>query len=289
MFPHTTATPKRISKLLLGLLPVMTAWSSSGHAADWPQWRGVERNGRWDGVRLPERFSEEVVTKRWRVPVGGGYSGIAVARGRVFTMDRQGETERVLCLEAETGKRHWAHTYEASYGDLDHDNGPRATPTVLGDEVFTVGAMGHILALDAASGKVLWRVDTVEEYQAKLPIWGQAASALVDGDMLFVQVGARPDGTLVALDRASGKERWRALADRPGYSSPIIVEVDGKRQLILWTADRAVGARPANRRAALECALSHQQLRRGDHLARRARRLALRLRVLGRHPRDAAR
>jgi outer membrane protein assembly factor BamB len=212
-------------------------------AEDWPQWRGENRAGVWNGVKLPEKLTAETVRKRWSVEVGGGYSGIAVASGRVFTMDRPKDQphERVLCFDAATADRIWTRKYEANYGDLDYGQGPRSTPTVQGERVFTLGAVGHLHALDARSGGVVWSVDTAKEFKASMPVWGHSVSPLVEGDLVIVQIGAPSGGTVMAFDRDTGKERWRALDDRPGYSSPIVIERDGKRQLIVWTADNVVG------------------------------------------------
>jgi outer membrane protein assembly factor BamB len=212
--------------------------------ADWPEWRGPGRKGVWDDVKLPAELSADRVRARWKVPVGGGYSGIAVLGQRVYTMDRLAgppARERVVALDRETGKMIWAHEYAAEYGDLDYPNGPRSTPTVHGGRVFTLGAVGHIHALDAGSGEVIWRLDPVGKLDAKLPLWGHAASPLVTGGLVILQVGARPGGTVMALDASSGKERWRALDDRPSYSSPILVEVGGKPQVAVWTADSVAG------------------------------------------------
>jgi len=184
--------------------------------------------------------------------VGGGYSGIAVAAGRVFTQDRKKEPspgiERVLGLDRATGKTRWFHEYPADYGDLDHGNGPRATPTVHDGRVYTLGAMGHLFALDEKSGNVTFGIDLARQFGAKLPTWGYSASPLIHGDLLVVVAGARPGGTVIAFDRKTGKERWRALDERPGYSSPIATRIGGREEIVVWTADAASGLDPATGR-----------------------------------------
>ena len=231
--------------LLLGL----AARTGGLAAADWPEWRGAQRDGVWRDVRLPERFGRETVREKWRVPVGGGYSGIAVSAGRVFTMDRREEprpVERVLCFSRDGGDLLWSHEYPVDYGDMDHANGPRATPTVDGTRLFTLGARGHVLCLDAADGRILWQLDSAREHRTKLPMWGQASSPLVHEDVVILSLGGRPGGTVMAFDRKTGKKRWSALDDRPGYSSPVAAEVGGRPQLIVWTADNVVALSPAN-------------------------------------------
>src|SRR5262249_30173375 len=131
----------------------------ASRADDWPQWRGRKRDNVWAGVRLPDKLSAEQVKPRWKKPIGGGYGGIAVAGGRVYMMDRQTkprEVERVVCLDANTGKQLWAHEYAVSYNKMDYGNGPRSTPTVHAGRVYTFGAVGHLHCLDAVSGRVVW-------------------------------------------------------------------------------------------------------------------------------------
>jgi outer membrane protein assembly factor BamB len=215
-------------------------------AGDWPQWRGVGREGVWREEGLPDKLPAEL-KPRWRQPIGGGYAGIAATGGKVYTLDRQKEPkeiERVLCLDADTGKTVWAHEYPVTYGKLDYGNGPRSTPTVQDGRVYTLGAVGHLHCLDAATGKVIWSRDTVKDFKGRYPTWGHACSPLLDGDRLLVQVGGE-GACLVALEAATGKEVWRSLADRPGYSSPRIVQTKTWRQVVFWTAEHVVGLDPA--------------------------------------------
>lgn len=223
----------------LALFSISALAAARAAAGDWPQWRGERREGVWANVSLPERLAPERIERRWRVPVGGGYSGIAVAAGKVYTQDRppKSAVERVLCLDAATGTTLWTHEYGAEYGDLDYGNGPRGTPLVDAGTVFTIGAVGHIQALEAASGKPLWSIDTRARYQAKIPQWGHASSPLRAGELIVFQVGGQPEGTVMAFEAASGRAVWRALADRPSYSSPIAYSLGGEDLIAVWTAD----------------------------------------------------
>jgi outer membrane protein assembly factor BamB len=233
----------RTSILLIVLWGVPSAL-----AADWPQWRGTNRDGTWPQTDLPDKFPDGGLKARWRQPIGGGYAGIAVVEGRVFTLDRRKEpkeVERILSLDAANGKELWSFDYPVTYGKLDYGNGPRSTPTVHDGRVYTLGALGHLHCLEAATGKMVWSVDTVKEFKGRVPTWGHACSPLVDGDRLIVQVGGQPDACLVALDRKTGKELWRSLADRPGYSSPVMIDAPGGQQLIYWTAQHVNGLDPA--------------------------------------------
>ncbi len=215
-------------------------------ADDWPQWRGPNRDGVWPDAPRLERLPAEL-KPRWRRPVGGGYGGVAAAGGRVYLMDRlkqPREVERALCLDAATGKELWAHEYAVSYGKMEYGNGPRSTPTVHGGRVYTFGALGHLHCLDAATGKVVWARDTVKDFNGRVPTWGHACSPLLDGERLVVQVGGRPDACLVALERGTGKEIWRSLPDRPGYSSPVLLDTGNGRLLVYWTPEHVAGLEP---------------------------------------------
>jgi outer membrane protein assembly factor BamB len=213
-------------------------------AEEWPKWRGPRADGTWKAPKLAEKFPAGGPPVLWRRPIGGGYAGIVTSAGRVFTMDRPKPTEkgaqpdgteRVLCLDGKTGAILWTHEYPATYGDLDYGNGPRAAPTVEGNDVYTLGAVGMACCLDAATGKVRWQRDTVAELGSKVPQWGFAASPFVHGSVVIFHIGAEPNGSLVALDRQTGKEVWRSIPDPAGYCTPILVERQSGPQLVVWT------------------------------------------------------
>ena len=197
---------------------------------------------------------------RWRVPVGGGYTGPAVARGRVFLMDRQlakGATnpanafargqipgsERVLCFNEADGKLLWQHEYACAY-TVSYAAGPRTTPTVHAGKVYTLGSEGNLVCLDAETGKPAWSRDFKKEFGIKTPLWGFAGHPLLDGQKLICLAGG--DGSVVvAFDKGTGRELWRALsAKEPGYAPPMIYEFAGKRQLILWHPEAVNGLDP---------------------------------------------
>jgi outer membrane protein assembly factor BamB len=223
-------------------------------AQDWAQWRGPKADGGWDAPELPEKWPAGGLKTLWRVPVHGGYAGIAVAGGRVYTMDREAAPsdgkqdghERALCVDAADGKALWTHRYPALYGDLTgYSNGPRAMPVVHDGRVYTLGAMGRLLCFEAATGTILWSKDMVAEHRARVPTWGFAASPLVDGDRVLVHTAAEPGGSLIAFDRKTGAEVWRALPDEAGYCTPAIYETKAGRLLVLWTPQNIRGLDPA--------------------------------------------
>jgi outer membrane protein assembly factor BamB len=215
--------------------------------ADWPQWRGPGRDGVWPEKGLPDRFPADGAKPRWKKPLGGGFGGISTAAGRVYVMDRHtkpAEVERVVCLDALTGRELWTHTWPVTYGRLEYGNGPRVTPTVQAGRVYALGALGYLVCLDALTGQVIWARDTVKEFKGRVPTWGHSCSPLVDGNRLVVQVGGEPDTCLVALDIDTGKEIWRSLSDPPGYSSPVLIDTAGGRQLAYFTPRHIAGLNP---------------------------------------------
>ena len=212
-------------------------------AEDWPEFRGKGRLGVWNETGILERFPEGGLTVKWRVPINDGYSGPAVADGRVFVTDARrikanDMVERVICLDEETGEILWTYEWETNYVGLQpaYAIGPRATPTVDEGRVYVQGAMGKLVALDVRNGNVLWEKDYVRDYGLMVPIWGMPAAPLVDGDLLICLVGGEPDAKVMAFNKLTGEEVWRALSSdwEPGYGSPIIFDIGGTRQLIIW-------------------------------------------------------
>ncbi|WP_166830734.1 PQQ-binding-like beta-propeller repeat protein [Thalassoroseus pseudoceratinae] len=232
------------------LLPVcfVVFMTTSLHADDWPQWMGPNRDNVWREDGLLQTFPEGGPRVVWRVPIAGGYSGPAVANGRVYVMDyvtkenvkvdnfdrkQFSGTERVLCLNEATGKEIWKHEYPVRYR-VSYPAGPRCTPNVHAGKVYTLGAEGDLYCLNAQTGEVVWSKNFPNEYQAKTPLWGFAAHPLIDGQKLICVVGGR-DAHAVAFDKDTGREIWRALkTPQTGYVPPSIIDAGGVRQLILF-------------------------------------------------------
>ena len=206
---------------------------------DWPQWLGERRDGIWRESGIIDRFPEGGPPVRWRTPIGAGYSGPAVVGDRVYITDwikgeKNAGQERVLCLNEKNGKIVWKEEYDCDYNNMSYPAGPRTTPVVGDGKVWTLGAVSHLICFRAEDGKRLWEHELKRVYNAKMPIWGWAATPLLDGQKLIVLAGG--EGSIaVAFDKDSGKELWRALtAAEPGYCPPMIYEAGGKRQLIVW-------------------------------------------------------
>jgi outer membrane protein assembly factor BamB len=237
-----------MQRICLTLLAFVFAATAS--ADDWPQWLGPQRDGVWREKGLLKEFSDKGPKYLWRAPVGMGYAGPAVADGKVYITDRQlaaGEknpdnpfgksktpgTERVLCLDEKTGKQLWKYEYDCPY-QVSYAAGPRTTPAVDGDRVYTLGTMGDLVCLDTKNGELIWSKKLTKEYDCDVPTWGFSSHPLVDGDRVYCLVGG--EGSLVVcFDKMTGKEIWKNLsAPEPGYAPLVIFDIAGKRQLIAW-------------------------------------------------------
>ena len=230
---------------LVALVVAATAGLATLSAKDWPQWRGAERLGLWTETGILEEFPEAGLRVKWRVPIHGRFAGPAVADGRVFVLDyveteprTMDGTERLLALHEETGEVLWTHERPSTYRMLmfTYASGPRATPTVEGDRVYVTGATGRIFCLNTETGAVIWEKDTVAEHDTNIPVWGTSSAPLVDGDRVIFLVGGEPDALVMAFDKHTGDEIWRAVesSTEMGYAQPLIIEAGGARQLIVW-------------------------------------------------------
>lgn len=232
--------------LTLPLLP-----SAALRADDWPQWRGLNRDGVCGETGLLESFPAEGLKVRWRVPVGWGFSSPVVAQGRVYLADSElvnpKARERLRCWDETTGKALWTHAYEVAYPDWAFDpkqeSGPVATPIVQNGKVYTLGRLGHLFCLDARSGDMLWQNNLEKDYQV---VWSPGTpSPLIEGDLLILLIGGKPGACVVALHKDTGKEVWKALEESLTFSSPIVISSGGKKQLIVWTQESVTSLDPA--------------------------------------------
>jgi outer membrane protein assembly factor BamB len=262
---------------LLALMVVGVCLSVS-LATDWPQWLGPQRDGVWRETGIVDKLPEGELKPTWRVPLGTGYAGPAVANDKVYVMDRhrkldaQGKPippagrgkpvpgyERLLCISAKEGNKLWEHQYECDYM-MSYGFGPRTTPVIENDRVYMLGGMGDMKCLDANTGKVIWEKSLPKEYNlspinfgdpktfekpAATPAWGYSGHLLVDGDLIYSLVGG--DGSaIVAFNKNTGKEVWRSMtANEVCYAAPMIFTVGGTRHLIAWFDEHLHGLDPA--------------------------------------------
>lgn len=239
-------------KALAGAVLAILLGARAARGTDWPQFRGPHRDGTWDEVGIRESFPREGIKIRWRRPVGGGWSSPVVARGRVFVFDveliKPSARERLHCFEEKTGKVLWVYAYDEKYDEWtyvpERGAGPTATPIVEGDRIYVVGANGYTHCLDVKTGTVIWEKNIGREYQ--VAEMSCRPSPLIEGSLLIVFTGAKPGASVLALDKLTGKEVWKALDDPVSNSSPIVITAGGTRQLIVWSDSSLASLDPAN-------------------------------------------
>lgn len=245
------------------IVVVTTVCSGVVSADDWPRWMGPKYDGVWRETGMIDKFPEAGPSVLWRQKIGAGYGGPSVAGGKIFIMERTKDEaaeanpdagkrgarvvpggERVICLDMKTGNELWSHQYDCPYS-IAYGNGPRCTPTVDGDLVYSLGAMGRLICFRADSGDVVWEKELTKEYDTKPSLWGFASHPYVDGEKLIVPVGGKGDGKgpgtgLVAFDKKTGNEIWRAVTTHDIGYAPVVIyepaESGGSRQLIFWHA-----------------------------------------------------
>lgn len=219
--------------------------SAQNQGPDWPQWRGPRRDGTLTSFAEPKVWPE-TLTQRWKIPVGDGYSTPIIVGNRVYQFSRQGENEVLRAIDAATGKVAWEKSYAAPFemnsGAKRHGPGPKSTPTFADGRIFTLGMSSIVTAWDAATGKELWR----KPAGAVQPNFHTAMSPLVDRGMMILHVGGHNDGALTAFDPATGAVKWTWAGDGPAYGSPIIAEVGGTRQVIVFSQRNLVGVNAAD-------------------------------------------
>jgi len=204
-------------------------------AADWPQFLGPTRDGQSLETKLNWDWPKDGPPLAWKFDVGTGWASPVVADGKVLLFHRVDDNEILVALDPATGKEKWSAKYVTKYrDDFGFDNGPRSTPCVSDGKVFTLGANGDLNAWQLADGKQLWGRNVREEYKADKGFFGVAPSTLVVGGSLVLNVGGEGAG-VVALDPATGKERWKATDDAASYSSPTAAEIDGKAAAVFLT------------------------------------------------------
>jgi len=238
-----------LAVLIVGLCSTLS--SKASNADDWPHWMGPDRDNVWKESGILDRFPAGGPKVLWRTPIAGGYSGPAVVHDRVYITDyvtsenvkvanfeRKNFTgvERALCLDEMSGEVFWKHEHPVKYS-ISYPAGPRCTPVVDGDRVYTLGAEGNLMCFAAKTGEVKWSKNLPSAYNTKTALWGYAAHPLVDGDRLITLAGGDGSHT-IALDKNTGEEIWRSgTASEQGYSPPTIINYAGVRQLILLSPD----------------------------------------------------
>ncbi len=211
-------------------------------AADWPQWRGPERDGISSETDLLAEWPAGGPPLVWKATgLGDGYASVAVAGGRVYTQGQFGSRQAVMALDEATGEKLWETNNGGSYSNR-RGSGPRGTPTVNDGTVYALGSNGALIALDPAQGKQLWTTNLLERFNARNINWGLSESPLIDGGRIIVNAGGG-GASVVSLDRANGNVIWKSQSDEAGYSSAVVTEFGGVRFYVVLTGEAAIGVR----------------------------------------------
>ena len=220
--------------LIISLLSLFLILSSQDASSqDWPQWRGINRDGKVTGFKAPATWPAEL-KQDWKVIVGFGDATPVLAGNKIYLNTRLGDQEVILCLDAATGKELWKDQYPSTAvtGPSGSHPGPRSTPSVAGGKVVTFGASAILSCLDAVSGKVVWRKDNPANV---VPQFYTGMSPLIVDNVCIVHVGTNDNGQILALDLNTGSEKWKWAGDGPAYASPSVMTFEGKKHLIVQT------------------------------------------------------
>lgn len=223
---------------------VASACAEAASVTDWTGWRGPQRDGFARGFEAPAEWPADL-QRRWQVDVGTGYGTPLVADGLVYLHTRQDGREVVRCLELETGKVKWRQSHQVPFqigsGAERHGKGPKSSPVLARNRLFTLSITGVLSAWDAVTGELLWRRDYDSQFKKSHPYWGAATSPVVDGNRVIAHFGTDGHGVLAALNVKTGKEVWTVGGDGPSYSSPLLAKLHGIRQVVQWNRRALVG------------------------------------------------
>ena len=214
-------------------------------SAEWNQWLGPNRDGKSPETGLLAVWPESGPKQVWQVEsLGAGFSSLAVASGKLFTQGVKNGKQFLIALDADTGETVWETEHGRPYSNR-RGGGPRGTPTVDDGRVYALGGGGNLICVDASTGAKIWEKHLLKTYGARNINWGISESPLIDGNRIVVNAGGR-GASIVALDKATGKELWKTQSDEAGYSSGVAVEIDGVRQYLFFTGEAAVGVLATN-------------------------------------------
>lgn len=210
-------------------------------AAYWTDFRGPNRAGEYAESPINTEWPAAGLPRLWKQPIGGGYASFTVGEGRAYTIEQRRDKEAVTAYDIETGRELWAFSYPASFDEVLGGPGPRATPVYHDGLVYSLGAMGDLYCLAAATGKPRWSKNILADNDTKNIHWAMAGAPLIVDDMVIVTPGGTSGKSIVAYNRLTGAPVWKSLNDRAAYTSPILATLAGRRQIVWISGERAVG------------------------------------------------
>jgi outer membrane protein assembly factor BamB len=217
----------------------------NGQAQDWPQWRGINRDGKVTGFKAPQNWPQQL-NQTWKVTVGLGDATPALLNNKLYVFTRQGENELLQCLDAATGKQVWqsaGYPAVAVSGPAASHPGPRSSVTVADGKVVTVGIGGDIACFDASSGKLLWRN---EDYKNAVPQFFTGMSPLILSGICYAHLGGPKTGQFIAFDLSTGAVKWKVEGEGPAYGSPVLMTIDGSKQIVFQAQTKLVSLNPGD-------------------------------------------
>jgi outer membrane protein assembly factor BamB len=209
----------------------------------WTNFRGPKRDGKYDETTVSTNWPSSGLPVIWKQPIGVGHASFVVADGKAYTIEQRRSQEVVAAYDINNGRELWTQKWNAAYTDSTGD-GPRATPTWDNGRIYALGATGELRCLDAHSGSVIWGKNILTDNQAKNLQWAMAASPLIVDDKVIVLPGGTSGKSVVAYNKMSGAPVWRVLNDTQAYVSPLLVDLAGRRQIVVVSASRVVGLTP---------------------------------------------
>jgi len=210
-------------------------------SAYWTGFRGPRRDGIYDETEILTNWPPEGLPLLWKQPIGGGYASFSIAGGMAFTIEQRRDREVAAAYHLDTGREAWTDSWEAHFDESMGGEGPRATPTWGEGRLYALGGAGEFRCLDAKTGKRIWSRNILADNGASNLYWGMAASPLIIEEKVIVLPGGAPNKSVVAYNKRTGEQIWKALDDQQAYSSPMLVTLAGQRQILLVSARRAMG------------------------------------------------
>ena len=228
---------------------VLLVLAHATYGEDWPQWRGPHRDGVLNSTWGPPSWPEHL-KQHWKISIGEGHSSPILSGGKIYVFSRQQGKEVTSSIDAASGKILWQQSYPAPYkmnpAAEGHGEGPKSTPLVADGRLYTLGISGILTCWDAATGAMRWRKEFSKQHKGTSPLYGTAMSPVMDHGLLIAHVGGHDDGALTAFDAGSGEVKWRWAGDGPAYASPLVVELDGVRQVVTESQNHIVGVSATN-------------------------------------------
>ena len=246
MIPHRRTARSSFAVCVAVLLAV----TAGPVFAEWTQWGGRNMDFAADAHSLTTEWPESGPKQVWKRDLGDGYSAILVEDARLYTMYRADDKEIVIALEADTGKTIWEHRYDSAPADGHADQfgrGPRSTPLLVGDRIYTIGVSGKMFCLNKHDGKPYWSHELWKDFGGSVLNHGYASSPIVYEDTVIVLSGGE-DASVIAFDQRTGDVRWKSLSFKNSYSTPKIIRLDGKDELVTFMADEIIGVDPTDGR-----------------------------------------